>query len=284
MVQWDACIPAEVLAAVSSKVLAASDPTLFAFLRQIARSGDECIVSHQQLADCSGGSVSTVKRGLARLEAAGFITRQQRGRGDVCTYRLIRSKIGHIRTSLPEALDEDAVVAQGQVISEPPRRSLVNQGQVTGDLHNKEERFKRVKKEENILAKPAAQPDDDFDPDADIPGLELVPVAVKPKADVSDDFERFWKAYPNQDPKGSKQKAAKSYAKVRKTVSAQELLDGIDHFRRGKAIAAKNHWSKKASPWPHVSTWLNDARWTDEAPLDQVAAVTGRPGWATDLG
>lgn len=66
-------------------------------------------------------------------------------------------------------------------------------------------------------------------------------------------FEEFWRAFPNRI---GKLHAKKAYEKARKSVSQQELLDGVDRY-----ISMKPSWQD----YCHPATWLNQGRWMDEA-------------------
>lgn len=61
------------------------DVRLYCALQFYSRNRPECWPSNGTLADLMGVSESTVKRGLARLEQAGYLTRDQAGAGRVLT-------------------------------------------------------------------------------------------------------------------------------------------------------------------------------------------------------
>lgn len=61
------------------------DIRLFCALRFYARNKPDCWPSNGMIADLMGVSESTIKRGLARLEQAGYLTREQGGNGRVLT-------------------------------------------------------------------------------------------------------------------------------------------------------------------------------------------------------
>ena len=75
------------------------------------------------------------------------------------------------------------------------------------------------------------------------------------------DFERWWKAYPHKVGKGS---ARKAYAKARKIVDAETLIEGVARYRAVKP---------SDRPWCNPATWLNGERWLDaEAPAEDPYA------------
>lgn len=71
---------------------------------------------------------------------------------------------------------------------------------------------------------------------------------------IADDFEEWWQEYPRKKGKGT---ALRAYRTARKKISAEELLDAVQHF----AIQVKG---KDQTFTPHASTWLNGERWNDE--------------------
>lgn len=82
------------------------------------------------------------------------------------------------------------------------------------------------------------------------------------KSDASD-FEAFWKAYPSRGSGGNPkapaktafEKAVKSGADPAAIVAAAKRLVGVDR-------------SKVGTPYvPQATTWLNQRRWEDDAPL-----------------
>jgi hypothetical protein len=71
------------------------------------------------------------------------------------------------------------------------------------------------------------------------------------------DFETFWQSYPR---KVGRLAAEKAYAKARGLATPEQLLTGLDAYKRTKPAYAD---------WCHAKTWLNEGRWLDEVP--QVA-------------
>jgi len=66
------------------------------------------------------------------------------------------------------------------------------------------------------------------------------------------DFEEFWAAYPRRVVKLAAQKA---YTTARKTATQEQLLLGIEAYKRTKPAYAY---------WCHPKTWLTQGRWMDE--------------------
>lgn len=66
------------------------------------------------------------------------------------------------------------------------------------------------------------------------------------------EFEMFWAQYPK---KVGKLAAQKAYAHARRLASAEDILTGIEAYRRTKPAYAD---------WAHPTTWLNQGRWMDE--------------------
>lgn len=75
----------------------------------------------------------------------------------------------------------------------------------------------------------------------------------------SDDFEAFWKSYPNRKAKGN---AFKAWEKARKAKTLPEL----DVILSAVEAQKKSHdWLKEGGRYiPHPATWLNASRWDDE--------------------
>ena len=86
----------------------------------------------------------------------------------------------------------------------------------------------------------------------------------------SEDFNRFWKAYPS---KKNKRTAALKFKKLREKKSTPEflafLIEDIE-------CRAKGHeWLKNNGDYiPHAATYLNQERWNDPAP--NVSAIQSR--------
>ena len=70
---------------------------------------------------------------------------------------------------------------------------------------------------------------------------------------MSNEFEEFWLAFPH---KVGKFYAAKCFEKARKVASQEEIIAGVERYKRTKP---------RERPWCNPSTFLNQGRWTDEA-------------------
>ena len=74
------------------------------------------------------------------------------------------------------------------------------------------------------------------------------------------DFDTFYAAYPRRV---GKLDAIRAYAKARTVATADEILAGVESYKRNKPEYAD---------WCHPATWLNKGRWMDE--YDEPARVT----------
>ncbi len=73
------------------------------------------------------------------------------------------------------------------------------------------------------------------------------------------DFDIFYAAYPRRV---GKLDAIKAYAKARTVATADEILAGVENYKRHKPEYAD---------WCHPATWLNKGRWMDEYDEPQTA-------------
>jgi len=65
-------------------------------------------------------------------------------------------------------------------------------------------------------------------------------------------FEAFWKTFPRHV---GKLAALKAYTKARTIATAEEILDGVERYKRTKPPYAD---------WCFPATFLNQGRWMDE--------------------
>lgn len=90
--------------------------------------------------------------------------------------------------------------------------------------------------------------------------IEKKPISAKPKrnrAEYSELFERFWKAYPKKVAKGTAAKAFKK-AKVDESL-LQDILKALEWQRETK------QWKAEGGRYiPNPATYLNGRRWEDE--------------------
>jgi hypothetical protein len=89
-------------------------------------------------------------------------------------------------------------------------------------------------------------------------GVVLVSEDVKPPAPLGALFDLFWGKYPK---KKAKDDARKAFEKREPTEALLAvMLKAIDWQRRTE------EWQKDGGKFiPYPATWLNDARWEDEA-------------------
>lgn len=80
--------------------------------------------------------------------------------------------------------------------------------------------------------------------------------AAKRQADA--EFETWWAGYPR---KTSKQTARASWTKARESASVEQLTTGLAAY-----VKYLRDWGTPGDKIAHGSTWLNQARWTDEHP------------------
>ena len=103
---------------------------------------------------------------------------------------------------------------------------------------------------------PCASPDAPLDDQGKAPEL------------YSEDFSRFWKAYPS---KKNKRTAALKFKKLREKKSTPEFLAFLIE---DIGCRAKGHeWLKNNGDYiPHAATYLNQERWNDPAPVTAITS------------
>lgn len=83
---------------------------------------------------------------------------------------------------------------------------------------------------------------------------------------VRDPFDDFWKAYPKKVGKGD---AMKAFAKV-KAADREKLIPALEKQKKSK------QWLTEGGRFiPNPSTWLNQQRWEDELPIEDVTIEKG---------
>jgi len=84
----------------------------------------------------------------------------------------------------------------------------------------------------------------------------------------TEDFDRFWQAYPR---KIGKKEAAKAWSKSQKERPAiDKVIEAIEAQSKG------DQWTKDGGQFiPHPATWLNQGRWDDDVVIT-VAPKKGR--------
>ena len=91
----------------------------------------------------------------------------------------------------------------------------------------------------------------------------------KPPLPPKGEFERFWKAYPR---KVGKDAAQRAFDKRRPTAAlVDDMVAAIERQCRSDA------WTKDGGQFiPHPTTWLNQGRWNDEAPVIHIPTPLDR--------
>ena len=93
----------------------------------------------------------------------------------------------------------------------------------------------------------------------EIKNTPLTPQGGKRAAaeEYSDDFELFWREYPNHN--SGKKKAYSAFKRALKKATLAELLKSLDAHKKS------SQWTKDGGAYiPHATTWLNGERWTVE--------------------
>ena len=92
------------------------------------------------------------------------------------------------------------------------------------------------------------------------------PSSPEPQKDRREDpeFRAFWDIYPRRVAPLAAQKA---FAKARKVASLEQILAGVQMYKRTKPAYAD---------WCHPATWLNQGRWLDEVDGPKAA----EPEWS----
>ncbi|MCK2149492.1 hypothetical protein MYE70_10485 [Marinobacter alexandrii] len=97
----------------------------------------------------------------------------------------------------------------------------------------------------------------------------------KEKNNYTVEFGQFWEAYPRKE---KKSEALKAFQKISPD---QELLDRI--ISDVKARASSPDWAKENGKFvPHPTTYLNQRRWEDETPANNVTPLKRKDGAVRD--
>lgn len=101
------------------------------------------------------------------------------------------------------------------------------------------------------------------------------PTPLNPPSTLSDDFDRFWRAYPKRDGGNPKQPAKDKFARwVRKGIDPEVLIAAAEAYRRD-CIDRGNEGTPYVA---QAQTWLNQRRWQDveepEPPPGQFPAMS----------
>lgn len=84
----------------------------------------------------------------------------------------------------------------------------------------------------------------------------------------SDEFERFWRAYPKKVGKGGAYKAFKKVEAIKHTLPI--MLEAIEQQKDSE------QWKKDKGQFiPHPTTWLNQRRWEDSIGVENTKTHNG---------
>ena len=84
---------------------------------------------------------------------------------------------------------------------------------------------------------------------------EYKDIPPKSPKGYSEEFDKFWKAYPRSD---AKQDAYKAFPKALKKTTLDTLLKSLEVFKNTES------WQRDNGKYiPYASTWLNGERWLD---------------------
>ena len=88
-------------------------------------------------------------------------------------------------------------------------------------------------------------------------------------------FERFYALYPRHTNRGA---AVKAWDKLKPDLALCKVMAAAIRAQMQSA-----QWQEGPEHIPHPSTWLNNARWTDEVtPAKPKDGPPGPGGWAQD--
>lgn len=85
-----------------------------------------------------------------------------------------------------------------------------------------------------------------------------VSLRVREKSAYTDEFENWWRAYPNKTGKGA---AFKAWQKAKKLAGAERLFSALQRQLPSLEQAANR---SDGNFCPHAATWLNQSRYDDE--------------------
>jgi len=98
---------------------------------------------------------------------------------------------------------------------------------------------------------------------------ELTPPTIAPTPPL-DDFEVFWKAYPNKKGKGGAKIKWDALKKAKKLPNIQKLMHSI----KIQTIWRNNAKQGEFRPeWKHPATWLHQGCWDDEVEVQQTGKI-----------
>lgn len=100
-----------------------------------------------------------------------------------------------------------------------------------------------------------------------------------PAAESGDEFESFWSAYPGTQ-KGSKKTAEKKYLSLLRTMSHDDVMARLDHWKKSRQRMERA--GEFVPKQPHVTTWLNQERWNDFGEFGQASQDERPSGLSVD--
>lgn len=242
-------IPVGLLDAVGPREVA----VYAALARRVDNRTRRCWPSHQTIAADAKVSISAVKRSLAALRKAGYVSWGAKVRADgsrgsniyalhgVATHRGARSDAVEV-----EALDVEP--DEGYLDSEPP------ESDPTPRSHRPTPRSDRPGGV-GLTERPRTITKNELEEPPHTPPLEH-PDGSQAVAAIPSDFDEFWSAYPRKVGKGA---ARRAWAQA--TTAGVSPADMIAGARR---YAADPNRPSDVRYVPHPATWLRAERWLDE--------------------
>lgn len=203
---------------------------LYAEISALTDKRGYCFASNSYFEQLYSLSERTVSRLLARLDAAGYI-------------RILDADGGGAVRKIYAGLNPVGAAAQGidKNVYTPRQKCLGGIDKNDGAL----------KDNQDNLSSPPVAPQG--------AGADFVP---KKAPDWKPDrFNRFWQFYPT---KKSKQATIRAWDRLK---PSDELLAVIGRALESQIAESKRKAEKERRPWEwklHASTYLNQARWTDE--------------------
>jgi uncharacterized protein YdaU (DUF1376 family) len=129
------------------------------------------------------------------------------------------------------------------------------------------DRWLKIKESTEAVAEPLQCP---HTPPTPIDNTNVLSPPMSPTGKsvvYSEQFEHFWKTYPNRTGKAAAYKAYQSALKTHKELTHAILID-----RAGRFAAAHTTARTPSQYIPHPATWLNQGRWEDD--LSRITART----------
>lgn len=187
-------------------------------------------------------SARRVQPAVANLVARGHLTLKRGGKGHTNQYRL--QLFDRTETSDHEPVKEDESVRSN--VDMTGQECPINET-LTGHLRS-DDRTNSVNLTGRVRpTNPLIEPiEDSFEKES--------PEAPASKSDEGKGFEELWLHYPRKKGKGA---AAKAYRQALKRVEHQTLKAAVLRY-------ASERKGQNPAYTPHMATWLNQERWTDE--------------------